>query len=120
MYEKPFDPEMCHKGKIKVAHRICKQETLLECYFITAKNYRQISLNWLHKLWCTPRMEYHGHHFQSCSQIRRWEVAQMYEVGKKQERKPYLKDKPVLCIIRIKTLLNDIQENRLEGNILKR
>lgn len=55
-------------------------------------------------------MEYHGHHSQSCSQIRRWEVAQMYEVGKKQERKPHVKDKPVLCIIRIKTLLNDIQE----------
>jgi hypothetical protein len=33
-----------------------------------------------------PRMEYYGSHFQSCSQIGLWEIAQMSKTGKKTEK----------------------------------
>lgn len=46
MWQKPFDPEMCPKGKIRVVHKDLQTGdfTSWECYFIIAENDKHLKL----------------------------------------------------------------------------
>lgn len=55
-----------------------------------------------------PQNEYYGSLFQSSPQIRMWEIAQMYETGKKQGRKPPKKDEPIWHIKITKIFFCDV------------